>query len=94
MAASDSPRKMSVLPGVVQMIGRVVLARIVPNPLPIGVNVRRVGVSRLVGEIALLSLCGRVRRRFGRRRSMCGDVAAGRRVRGATPMFAAMLLRG
>jgi hypothetical protein len=78
----------------VEMVSGIVLARIMPDPLAIRVNVWRFGMSRLVGEMALLALCGRMRGGFRRRRSVRRNVAArGRAVRSTAFMSAAVLLR-
>jgi hypothetical protein len=52
VAAADFAREMSVLPGTIEMIVRVVAARIVTDPLVIRMHVRRLGVARLVTKRA------------------------------------------
>ena len=50
VAGTESGAEMAVLPGMVQMKARVVLARVVSNPFPVCVDMRSCRVSWFVGE--------------------------------------------
>jgi hypothetical protein len=82
MAAAEASREVSVFPGMIEMIVDVIAASIMPNPFAVGMHVRSVRVSVLVGKVAILLDAGcrarsRVRRSSapGRRRSVFGNVS-------------------
>lgn len=60
MSAAETTGEVSVLPRVIQMIVRIVSARVMPNPLAVIVDVRRVWMPRLVIEM-LATLSHRMR---------------------------------
>lgn len=81
---TDRLREMSVLPGVVEMIMRIIPASIVSDPLVIlRVDVRRRRVSLLVSKVAVFRSGSCSTRRSRRSRAMLRDEAA------AHSMFAA-----
>jgi hypothetical protein len=72
MSAAETAGEVSVLPGMVEMIVRIILAGIVAHPLAVVVNVRSVRMPRLVIEVRRRS--GRRMRRARRSRSVRGNV--------------------
>ncbi len=76
MAGTDFTGEVSMLPRVIEVIVRIVRARVMADPLVIGMNVGCLGMSRLVFErrpnIALRNRSGTL----DRRRAVCGDVTA------------------
>ena len=79
MAASDSKRKVAVLPGMVEMEVGVVASCVVADPAIVGMNVRGFGVAGLIAEglvlfrMLLLRMFGR-RVRFGLGSALHGAV--------------------
>jgi hypothetical protein len=82
VSAAEASGEVAVFPGMVEMHARIVTAGAMAHPFPVGVDVRRVGVSGLVVE---------VRRCRGRMRSRLGTM--GRDVSGAATHRGAMLGR-
>jgi len=55
MMRAEIAREAAVLPGVIEVVARIISAFIVPDPsIPVGMNVGRVGVSSLVVELAVV----------------------------------------
>jgi hypothetical protein len=72
---TEPAREVPVFPGVIDMIVRVVRASVVSNPLAVRMNVRSVGMSLGVAEVAMF--CGRLCRgvmNWGR--TVCRRVSA------------------
>ena len=69
VAAAEAAGKASVLPGMIEVVVRVVAARVMANPFAVRMDVRRVGMSGLVVEVR-----SRRHRMFNRSRPMGGDV--------------------
>ena len=70
--ANPSP-KMSVLPGMIEVVTRVIAACVVSDPaIRVGVHVRGVGVSCLLGEITTLRALWSATATIGRRCRRCG----------------------
>jgi len=58
VATPEPAQKLSMLPGMIEMVARIVRARIVADPLIVAMHVRSVGMARLVGESAACGQCG------------------------------------
>ena len=51
VAAAETAGEVTVLPGVIDMVVRIVAASVVTDPLAVGVDMRSVGMAGLVGEV-------------------------------------------
>ena len=71
VATAESAGEASVLPGMVEVVVRIVAAGIVANPFAVGVNVWRVGMASLVVEVRVFRGRMRCARRF---RTAGGDM--------------------
>jgi hypothetical protein len=80
VTATESAGEASVFPRMIKMVVRVVAASVMADPLAIGVDMGRVGMTGVVVEMAVL-LRGRGMRRLS------GSWAVGGNVRGATADF-------
>jgi hypothetical protein len=81
VTAAESAGEASVFPGMIKMVVRVVAASVMADPLSIGVDMGRVGMTGVVVEMAVL-----LHGRRGMRR-LSGSWAVGGNVRGATADF-------
>ena len=73
VAAAKAAGEVSVLPGVIEVVVRIVWAGVVADPFAVGVDVRRVGMTGLVVEVTVF-LGGSGMRSTGRSRAMGGNV--------------------
>jgi hypothetical protein len=71
VTAPESAGKVAVLPGMIEVVVRIVAAGIVANPFAVGVNVWRVGMASLVVEVRVFRGRMRCARRF---RTAGGDM--------------------
>ena len=53
MAAAESAGEVSVFPSMIEVIAGIIAAGVVADPFAVGVNMRRIGMSRLVVEVSV-----------------------------------------